>query len=442
MIKEVREHLLNRIIPFWKNLRDDANGGYYGYVGYDLVTDPKAFKGCILNNRITWFFAQAAKLFMDERAGVVKSACAPVSQEYIDELLDCAKHGFEFLKSACIDPTYGGMFWSVSCDGKPEDTTKHTYNQAFAIYALSAYYDVTRDEEALKIALDLYHIIEGKCRDEGGYLEAFDREFAPSSNEKLSENGVLAARTMNTLLHVFEAYTELCRVLAGVNMCEVFNGPAAEYPCCDEEKKRLAAEIRERLDEILHLFEEKMYNPLKHRQEVFFDHEYRPLIDLISYGHDIETAWLMDRGCDVLRLIDGRLDTDSEENRGTYERIGKISRDLTDNIYRVAYDGHSLPEEGENGVVKTSRTWWMQAETVVGFLNGYQRDPGRKEYLDAAHATWQYICEYLVDPREGSEWFHDLGSDGKPFEMPIVEQWKCPYHNGRMCIEVVRRGIE
>ena len=374
MIQEIREHLLHKIIPFWESLRDDENGGYYGYVDHDLHVDEKAFKGCILNNRITWFFSSAAKLFLDERAGKVSSVNPPVSEEFIEELLDNAKHGFAFLKSACLDPVHGGMYWSVSYDGKPYDTTKHTYNQAFSIYALCSYYDVTRNEEDLEIA-------------------------------------------------------------------EVF-GCGGKAASVAPERQALVFELRERMDEIFTIFTEKMYNPEKHRMEVFFDHEYIPLIDLVSYGHDIETSWLIDRGCDVIRLVDAENGTISSEDYVLLKKMEKIARDLSAAIYRTGFDGHSLPEECENGIVKTSRTWWMQAETLVGFLNAYQHDMSRSEYLEAVRSVWDYICEYQVDHREGSEWFHDLYEDGTPFEhQPIVEQWKCPYHNGRMCIEVIRRGV-
>ena len=129
-----------------------------------------------------------------------------------DSLMDEARHAYEFMKYKCLDNENGGIFWSMTYDGKPEDTMKHTYNQAFAIYALSSYYDISKDEEALDKALSLFNTIETKCRDEIGYLEALDRNFNIISNEALSENGILADRTMNTLLHVFEAYTELYRV--------------------------------------------------------------------------------------------------------------------------------------------------------------------------------------------------------------------------------------
>lgn len=385
MLEEVKAHLLNDIIPFWKNLRDDEFGGYYGYMDYDLKLDKKAVKGCILNSRITWFFANAYTLLKDE------------------SLLEEAKHGFAFMKEHCMDKENGGIFWSMKYDGTPEDTTKHTYNQAFSIYALSSYYEATHDEEALVMAKELFHIIETKCTDEIGYKEAFDKEFHEVENDKLSENGVIAEKTMNTLLHVFEAYTELYRV--------------AKLP-----------EVKERLEWIMDTFADKVYNPKRHRQEVFFDRNMNTILDLHSYGHDIETAWLMDRGVEVLG------------EKKYEEKMTPITKDLTAEIYKVAFDGHSLANECEKGVVNVHRIWWVQAETVIGFLNGWQKDPSRTEYLDAAKSEWQFIKDHVMDKRQGSEWFWEVDPSGKPYEgRPIVEPWKCPYHNGRMCFEVIRR---
>jgi len=385
MKTEIKEHLQQVIIPFWKNLRDDENGGYYGWLDFDLNLDKKAIKGCILNSRITWFFANAYLTLGDE------------------DLLTEAKHGYDFLRKYCIDEENGGIYWSMNYDGTPADTTKHTYNQAFCIYALSSYYDASKDQAALKLAYDLYHVIENKCRDEVGYLEAFDRTFQPVDNDKLSENGVMAEKTMNTLLHVFEAYTELYRVTR-------------------DEK------VAGRLRWILYTFADKVYNPALHRQEVFFDKNMNSILDLHSYGHDIETAWLIDRGVEIL-------------GEATYmEKMYPITEDLTAEIYKTAFDGHSLNNECEKGLVNTTRIWWVQAETVIGFLNGYQRHPEKKEYLEAAESTWNYIKERIWDKRAGSEWFAEVDQEGNPTSRkPIVEPWKCPYHNGRMCMEVIRR---
>ena len=385
---EVRKELTGRIIPFWKKLRDNENGGYYGYMDFDLNVNKCYEKGCILNSRILWFFSNAYMTLKDKT------------------LLSEADHAYRFMRDCCEDKEYGGVFWSVTYDGKPLDTTKHTYNQAFAIYALSSYYEASGDREALDKAYELYDIIETKMRDELGYKEAFDEEFHEIDNEKLSENGVIAQKTMNTLLHVFEAYTELYRV---------------------DHNEKVADKIKWMMD----IIAEKVYNPKLHRQEVFFDDKWNSIIDLHSYGHDIETAWLVDRSVDILG------DADYEK------KMTPITKDLTDRIYRVAFNGSSLANECEKGVVNEWRVWWVQAETVVGFLNGYEKT-GKEEYLGAAENVWHFIKEHLIDTRDGytngREWYWRVKPDGTPDDtQPIVEPWKCPYHNGRMCFEVIRR---
>ncbi|MDY2628969.1 MAG: AGE family epimerase/isomerase [Lachnospiraceae bacterium] len=388
MKTEVKEHLENVIIPFWKALRDDTHGGYYGYMDYNKKLDRKAVKGCILNSRITWFFSQAYQVLGDE------------------SLLKEAGHAYEFMKNYCLDKEYGGVYWSVSYDGKPEDMTKHTYNQAFSIYALSAYYAASGDKESIQIAGQIYETLETRCRDSEGYLEALDRTFHPVANDKLSENGVMADRTMNTLLHVLEAYTEYYRVTG-------------------------RTEVKERIEWILDLMADKIYNPELHRLEVFFDRDYHTLLDLHSYGHDIETAWLVDRAVEVI------------DNPLYREKMLPITKNLTARIYETAFDGHSLSNECEKGVVDTDRVWWVQAEAVVGFLNGYQKNPAKTEYLEAARSIWKYIQENVIDKRENSEWFWLLDKDGRPYEdKPLADPWKCPYHNGRMCMEVIRRNID
>lgn len=385
MKKEMYSHLTGSLIPFWKNLRDNEYGGYYGFLSNDLILDKKAVKGCILANRILWFFSNAYTLLKDE------------------SVLNEAKHSFEFVKNHCIDKEYGGCFWMVTYDGKPEDTMKHTYNQAFCIYALSSYYEASGDNEALKMAMDIFHIIEAKCVNEFGYVEAFDRSFGPISNEALSTNGVIAEKTMNTVLHVMEAYTELYRVSHN-------------------------QEVKEKLNNILNTVIVNLFNPEKERLEVLFDNEYNSLIDLHSYGHDIEASWLMDRAVQVLG------DTPHKE------KIAYISNVLAKKIYDRAFDGHSVLNECENGVDNLHRIWWIQAESVVGFLNAYQKDKTKEHYLKASEDIWEFIKNNVVDKRPGSEWFWEVDGNGVPYtEHAMVEPWKCPYHNGRMCIEVIRR---
>lgn len=383
--REFKEHLTNTLIPFWRGLRDNEYGGYYGWLSYDLKLDKKAVKGCILNSRILWFFSNACRLLEDE------------------SLLKEADHAYEFMKKYCLDKRNGGVYWSVTYDGNVEEGLKHTYNQAFAIYALSSYYRVSGKQEALDTAKELFALIEEKCRDDRGYLEAFTEDFQPMDNEKLSENGVMAEKTMNTLLHVFEAYTEL-------------------YDVTKDEK------VGACLRWIMDIFADKVYNPEKRRQEVFFDADWNTLIDLHSFGHDIETAWLIDRGCEVLG------------DAAYTEKMHAITKELEACVYEKAYYNHSLANEAEDGVVNTTRIWWVQAETVVGFYNAWQKVPEQEQYKKASEDTWGFIREFVVDKRNSSEWLWCVTEDGSPIEdKPIVEPWKCPYHNGRMCIEMIRR---
>ena len=308
---EFREHLTRRILPFWEKLKDEEYGGFYGFMDEDLRLDPKADKGCILNSRILWTFSTAARLLGD------------------DTLRPYADHAYDFLKRFA-DPVYGGVYWSVTYDGKPADTTKHTYCQAFAIYGLAAYYRMNGNAEALCLAMELFHLIETRCSDEGGYLEALKADFSPESNEKLSENGVMASRTMNTLLHVLEAQAELYRA----------------YP---------DGEVRKAGETALERFSEVFFNPVRKRLEVFCDRDYIPLLDMQSYGHDIEGSWLIRDAAETLL---------PESEREPWR---KMCMALLESATERGFTDHGLRYEIVNGVNNETRAWWPQAEAVLGF---------------------------------------------------------------------------
>lgn len=383
---EVRRELTDRIIPFWKRLRDDEHGGYYGYMDFDLKVDKEYEKGCILNSRILWFFANAYMTLKDK------------------SLLAEAAHAYSFMRDCCEDKEYGGVFWSVTYDGLPLDTTKHIYNQAFAIYALSSYYAASNDSSALDFAMSLFEKIETIGTDSYGYLESFNRKWELEDNDKLSENGLLADKTMNTLLHVLEAYTELYRV--------------------NKDEK-----VRSALVKILDAFRNQVYNEKTNRLEVFFDEKMNTISDLYSYGHDIEASWLLDRAATVLSDDKIKADTNAYTNK------------LVAEVYNEALADGAMNNECFKGVVDTTRVWWVQAEAMVGFYNCYEKT-GEEKYKDITEQLWDYIKNYIIDKREGSEWFWDLDKDNNPISRkPIVEPWKCPYHNGRMCMEIIRRCL-
>ena len=416
MKAEIRKELTEHIIPFWLSLKDEENGGFYGYLSYELELDKKADKGCILNSRILWFFSHVYDFFRKEilsdhpdvpeteaESRVIFEGNGLYPAYTLADLKKAATHAYRFLKEAMLDLDNGGVYWSVTYEGLPSDTQKHTYNQAFAIYGLAAYYEISGDARALETAYALMDIIEEKCADDGGYLEAFTIDFKPRSNEELSENGVEATRTMNSLLHCFEGYTELYRV--------------------DRQEK-----VREKLCEIANRFADKFYNPEKTRQEVFFDRDYNSLIDLHSYGHDIESSWLLEKG---ILLVDDPALT---------EKLTPMFRAMEEHVYDAAFDGEALLNECENGVNDTKRIWWVECEAVIGFTNrGMMEEEGNK-YMSAAETIWGYIRDHIVDPRPGSEWLSEVDTRNVPFtKKPIVEEWKCPYHNGRMCLEVLTR---
>jgi mannobiose 2-epimerase len=396
MLSSVKNELISHILPFWNSLRDDENGGFYGFMDSDLQLDKAADKGGILHARILWFY----------------SNCYLALRK--PELLENARHAYQFLIDHCLDKNCGGIYWLVGADGKPIDDMKHIYCQAFFVYALSSYYDASGDESALQLALDTFHLIESKGRDDVAYKEALLHDWSGEvANEALSENGLHADKTMNTILHLIEAYTELCRVTGGQNEA-----------------------VGERLLWLLQLTYEKIFDKENDKLFVFFDKNMDVIGDIHSYGHDIEATWLIDRAMDILHM--------DRETDDLAKRLTDMNRRIVKNLHGIALnhiDGY-LNNERDGAHVDTKRVWWVQAEAVVGFANAHQRHYGEDDsYLAAARQVWDYIAEHIVDKRPGGEWHSQIEADGGAGEKPVVEPWKCPYHNGRMCLEILSRGI-
>lgn len=388
MLEEIKNELTGHIIPFWNKLRDDKNGGFTGFMDSGLNMDEKGEKGVILHSRILWFYSNA---YME-----LKDAA----------LLDNARHAYEFLTEYCVDKEYGGVYWSVNFDGSVRDDIKHTYCQAFFIYALASYYRASGDKDALELAYEVLELVEKHSTDDVAYLEKLSRDWKTElANDELSENGLMADKTMNTVLHLMEAYTELY--------------------LADHDPR-----VLERLKFQLDITYDRIFDKQGSKLLVFFDKGLNVIGNVHSYGHDIEATWLIDRACDAIG--------DAELSRKFADMNSRIVR----NIAEIAYDkpSGSLLNESDNGVVNTWRIWWVQAESVVGFLNAWQRGYGGEEYYEIAKSVWDYIREKIVDKREGGEWFSQVDAEGNYAKFkPTVDPWKCPYHNGRMCLEAIRR---
>ena len=382
--EEIRNELENHIIPFWDSLCDYERGGFYGFMDSSLNLDKNAPKGVILHSRILWFYSNCY-LTLGRK-----------------DCLEKAKHAYDFLNKYCVDRENGGVYWMVNADGTVNDDLKHTYCQAFFVYAMSGYYDASGDKAALDLAMSVFDVIESKCTDEVAYLEAQSREFELVPNDFLSENDIMADKTMNTVLHLIEAYTELYRV-------------SKEHRVLD------------RLKFLLDLTYDKIYDKENAKLLVFFDREMNVLGDIHSYGHDIEATWLLDRACDIIG------------DPALTAKLSSMNEKIVANIANIAYENGALNNECVNGEINKWRVWWVQAEAVVGFLNAVQRysDP---EYRNISETVWQYIKANIIDKRTGGEWHSQVDENGDYADFkPVVEPWKCPYHNGRMCLEVIKR---
>ena len=394
LVNEMKQHLTQKILPFWEKLTDWDRGGWYGYVDKDLNVHVDAHKGCILNSRVLWTFATAARVLGEEK------------------YLEYARHALRFMERF-EDHDRGGVYWSVNASGFPLDKTKHTYCQAFAIYGLAAYMRAVGKDDPLyytarERAFRLFRVIEKNCSDEGGYGEAFEPDFSPAGNEKLSDNpklmerGEVAQRTMNTLLHVLEAYAEFYRAIP------------------DEEVRLAGVKCLER-------FLKVMYNEPARRLEVFYAKDYRSLLDMQSYGHDIEASWLMWDAVETLI---------PEGERAPYR---DMCLTLAEATCERAFTDHGMENEIVEGEVEHTRVWWVQAETILGF-NEAHKLTGDPAWMERLAQQWEYVKNVIVDPREGSEWYWSTDENGVPTAKPIVEEWKCPYHNGRMCLRMIENA--
>lgn len=388
MRDEMLEVLTSNILPFWMNkMKDETNGGFYGRITGTEVLVPEAEKGAILNARILWTFSAAYRLLKRP------------------EYLETAERAKRYLIDRFYDPEFGGVYWSLDCKGNPLDTKKQIYALGFAIYGLSEFHRATGDAEALDYAIRLFESIEQHSFDpvRNGYCEALTREWGEIADMRLSEKDENERKTMNTHLHILEPYANLYRVW---------------------KDERLERQLRN----LIELFLDKILNLRTGHLELFFDDNWVSKYRIISYGHDIEASWLIHEAALVL---------------GDKQLLAR-AEPLVEFIAAAADEG--LTEEGsmiyETFVDKqhtdTDRHWWVQAENVVGHFNLYQHFDDEVA-LQRAFRCWDFIKRTLID-RQNGEWHWSVREDGT---LNTTDDkagfWKCPYHNGRMCMEVIER---
>lgn len=386
-LKNAAQTELQNILGWWAgNMIDRTSGGFLGRIDGMGIRHPEADKGVILNARILWAFSAAAR-----RPG-------------LEQYREVAERAYSYLTSRFWDEQEGGFYWMLDYKGQPVQPKKQIYAQAFAIYALSEYYLLTNDTKALDLACQTFRLVEEKSRDpeRGGYFEAFARDWSPLDDLRLSEKDANEAKTMNTHLHVLEAYTTLLQAAP--------------------EK-----EVREALRSLVVLFLEKFIDPGTFHLRLFFDENWALKSDIISFGHDIETAWLL---CEASAAVG---------ETGLLEKVRKAAVRIADRTLIEgidSLDGGLWNEADAQSLTDRNKDWWPQAEAVVGFLNAWTIT-GESRYADAAQRSWNFIQKQLID-RENGEWFWALKADGTPDrENDKAGPWKCPYHNGRACLRMM-----
>lgn len=372
-----RRMLEQEILPFWMERMQDPRGGFYGRIDGNNVLHPEAPKGAILCARILWTFSAAYRVLGKE------------------EYLAVATRAKRALLDDFFDSEQGGVFWSLNADGTPLDTKKQIYAIGFAIYGLSEYARATNDEEALAHAVKLFFDIENHSFDpvKNGYFEAFTREWGDIADMRLSDKDANERKTMNTHLHILEPYTNLYRV----------------WP-----DSRLRAAIRNLID----IFLTKILDASTHRMHLFFNDDWQSMTPGTSYGHDIEASWLIHEAMNV--VDDSSCDSCAEGTSVPQVLVPWFQTLLT-------LDPLAQP-----------RQWWEYAEAVVGYLNIWQHI-GDDMAMKKMQETWTFITDCLID-RETGEWFWSLTPEGVPLRAEDKAGfWKCPYHNGRMCLEIIER---
>ena len=379
---------LDDILKYWlKNTPDLKEGGFIGQINEGGQAIAIADKGSVLNARILWSFSAAFNLTGD------------------GFYLKYAESAFKYINSYFIDKQFGGVYWSVNYKGIKQNAKKQIYASAFTIYGFAEYYRATRISSVLDIAISLYETVIEKSLDQenGGYFEAFSETWSPIDDLRLSQKDVNVQKSMNTNLHVLEAFSNLYSI----------------WPDKD---------LKNHISSLLTNFSDHIIYPGLNCQVLFFDNKWNPKSTTVSYGHDIEASWLLLEAAEIIG------ETDLIENFKV--QALKLASQA---MIGLDTDGGLFYEyEPENKMLIGEKHWWVQAEAMVGFFNAWEIS-NKNIFLDASLKCWQFTQKYILDKNRG-EWYWGVGADHSPMiGQDKVGIWKCPYHNTRACIELIRR---
>lgn len=384
---EIEHDLLTNILPYWLEKSPDAYGGFNGLIAYNGVANEQAPKGAVLGARILWTFSAA---YRNYSIAAHKDYADKIQQFYIQHF---------------IDKRYGGVYWTLNPEGAMLDGTKQTYAAAFGIYGLSEHFRATGNKQSLETAISLYRTLNEKVKDKqnGGYKEVMSRDYSSTVSNGVDDHAG-ATKTMNTHIHLLEAFTNLYKVW---------------------HDKQLENDIRDLI--MILSSSDRLYNPQTGHLRLFCNDAWQELDKVDSYGHDIETSWLLYEAAEVLG------------DKALILTVGKQSVRMVDVALAEGTnpDGSMIYEKNSKGLQRRL-SWWPQCESIVGCVNAWQIT-GKQEYLDQAVKMWQFVRDNFID-RENGEWHHYISASGEVQKKePKGSLWNCPYHNSRMGFEIVNR---
>ncbi|MDZ7292215.1 MAG: AGE family epimerase/isomerase [candidate division KSB1 bacterium] len=417
METSLRDELLNVWYPV---SRDSDYGGFLCDFTYDWKPQGRHHKMIVTQARHVWTTSQAARFYKDDRYRRI------------------AEHGFHFLKDKMWDDRYGGFYMLRDRKGGPVDYSyqdeKRAYGNAFAIYALASYYAMSGDTSALNLAQKTFAWLEKHSHDPeyGGYFDqmARDGSWLRKNRTQAWDSPSIGWKNQNSSIHLLEAFTELYRVWPDSLL-----------------RQRLVEMLKVIRDTIvtpqgyLTLFLKRDWTPVSFRDSSEAIRRANYYYDHVSFGHDVETAYLLLEASHVLglksdtitlavakKMVDHALANGwDEQNGGFYEA------------------GYYFPGSDTLAIINAAKTWWVQAEGLNALLLMAKLLPQEKKYGEAFRKQWAYINKYLIDHEHG-EWYEE-GLDMSPGQRkaPKARDWKVNYHNGRAlmnCIKMLKSEHE
>ena len=387
---DMREDLTERILPYWYDTTLDKTNG--GYVLADDVQGPRAAteKQLVTQSRLIWTFSRVhLKGYSAEKRNYLKAA----------------EHGYRFLLDHFLDKKNGGYFWTTDLSGKVLNDRKIIYGESFVIYALVEYYRASNDKEALRRAIDLYHDVQQHAHDpkNGGWFEHFTRDWTPilkPDPEAIVE--VAGYKSANTHLHLMEALTELYEVTLD-----------------DETKHSLEESLRLNTT---YFYPKDAGKSCFHRQP-----DWKEVTDPksagLSYGHNVEFAWLMIRAQKVLGAPPA------------WDHFYAHLNHAMNYGYDHEHGGLYSRGSDDKPATDTDKVWWVQAEMLAALSDALQQKRNA-EYEVALKKLLDFVTNFMTDPSDGV-WLDTVTAEGKFKNTGKAHNWKANYHDVRAMLKFI-----